>query len=429
MLELLFENIKVYGRYVKTNGMDRVKYWTKVQDFILRPEQAEGLKEINKIISSSGWDIKVKIGSTLNSNINQIYEYVHGHDSTQLTQLKIYGEEQDKKTKSLDDKTWEQYHLFLQLINIPKSNPSIDLVKLMEIAYNLGQLSVCLNEKNSPFDSKTVEFFKSNNLDRLDSYVKINASQKEELENKLAITDFVANTNAFILEQMNLVQTGGNGDNEDNLNNLDPFFSEDVEELTKLNDDYRRVIYTGKNQQFVLMSIPPNDHIKMEIHKNHDQFIRVEQGEGKAIIGITTYKLKDNTALIVPAGMQHEIINTSNTKPLKLYTIYSPPEHPDKLVQKSNPDKTNYNKTTESRPELEEQVILETPTEELVSQEILKKELNKLKSNNQTGGFYFLNNNDNNNNNDDDKKIDYKKKYYQYKNQYTMLKKFISKYY
>lgn len=404
MLELLFENIKVYGRYVRTNGLDGLEYWNRIKTFIQRPEQAEGMGEINKIISSSGWEINVKIGSSTNSNINQIYDYVHGDKENEL---KIFGEEGDEESKSLEHNVWEQYHFFLQLIRIPKNNPEINLLRLLQVAYNLGQLSVCLKE-GSVISSQAQEYFKSNNLDRLESYVKINEKQKVELETKLPITDFVANTNAFILEQMNLVQTGGG--------ELEPFYSSDIEKITKDNEDYRRVIYTGKNQQFVLMSIPVGENIKMEVHKNHDQFIRIEEGEGEAKIGITTYKLGDNSAFIVPAGVEHQITNTSNNKSLKLYTIYSPPEHPDKLVQKSNPDTLNSNTSNV----LDEQVIIETDTEELVSPKIIKEELKKIeaKSNQVLTGGYGANT----------KKIDYKKKYNEYKNKYITLKNFISKY-
>lgn len=394
----LFENIKVYGRYVRTNGLDGLEYWNKIKRFVQRPEQEEGLGEINKLLSSNGWEINVKIGSSTNSNINQIYNYVHGDKENEL---KIFGEEGDEESKSLDHNIWEQYHFFLQLIRIPKNNPEINLLRLLQIAYNLGQLSVSL-EEGSVFDSKSIEYFKSNNLDKLESYIKINRGQKAELETKLPITDFVANTNAYILEQMNLVQTGGG--------ELEPFYSADVEKLTKDNEDYRRVIYTGMNQQFVLMSIPPMENIKMEVHKNHDQFIRIEEGIGEAKIGINTYELKDNTGLIIPAGVKHEITNISNDKSLKLYTIYSPPEHKDKLVQKSNPDKLN----------LEEQIVVETDTEELVSPKVIKEELKKIETNtNQvlTGGYNKI-----------AKKTDYKKKYNEYKNKYITLKNFISKY-
>lgn len=158
------------------------------------------------------------------------------------------------------------------------------------------------------------------------------------------------------------------------------------------------------NQQFVLMSIPQGDGIKMETHESHDQFIRIEKGEGKAIIGNSTYKLKDGTAFIIPAGTSHQISNTSNSEPLKLYTIYSPPEHPDKLTQSTNPDKfvdqTN-------------NVIIDTDSDELVSQSVIEKELYNIKKElTQKGGYTNYNK----------KEIDYEKKYNEYKNKYITLK-------
>ncbi len=125
------------------------------------------------------------------------------------------------------------------------------------------------------------------------------------LENIKVYEKFLKRNNLYKSGQLNLFQLGGNEDI-----NTDPFYSENVEELTKQNTDYRRVLYTGSNQQFVLMSIPPKDDIKMEKHDYHDQFIRIEQGEGNAIIGENTFKLQDNTAFIIPAGVSHKIINT-----------------------------------------------------------------------------------------------------------------------
>lgn len=400
MLEVLFENIKVYGRYVKTNRLDYFENWNRIINFIEKPEQSEGLKDINNVLYNNVWNFKAKINSLLNSNINEIYNYVHD-------ELKILGEEKDKNIKNIEQNKWEQYNIFLELIRIPINNSNVDLKSLVKIAYNLGQLSVCLYEKNSIFDLKAIDFFKINDLDKMESYIKIDNKQKKELETKLSITDLIVNTNSFVIEQMNLFQTGGDSDV------LEPFYSEDVEELTKSNEDYRRVIYTGKNQQFVLMSIPPNDDIKMEVHENHDQFLRIEEGEGKALIGNTFYKLKNDTALIIPAGMKHKIINTSDSKYLKLYTIYSPPEHPDKLIEKNNPNKKNDDKNYS-----EEKIMSDTPTDDLISQKIIENELKEYETN-QKGG-YNLNFYEKN---------DFKSKYYYYKNNYIMLKKFISKYY
>lgn len=399
MLKLLFENIKVYGRYVRTNGLDGLEYWNRVKLFLSRPEQKEGLDELNKIIGNK-WTIEVKLNSTSqSSNIEEIYGFVHGDGRDGL---KIYGEEGDKELKSLEHNVWEQNHFFLQLIRIPK-NSQLNLIKLLQVAYNLGQLSVCL--ENGIFSSRAIDYFKSNNLDKLESYIKLSSEQNMEIETNIQITDLITNTNSYVLEQMTLVQTGGNP-------NIEPFYSENVEELTKTNNDYRRVLYTGMNQQFVLMSIPKGDEIKMETHKSHDQFIRIEQGEGKAIVGNSTYKLKDGTAFIVPAGTSHQISNTSNTEPLKLYTIYSPPEHPDKLTQSTNPDKLI---------EQENNVIIDTDSDEYVSQSVIEKELENVKKELiQKGGYINYNKK---------KEIDYQKKYEEYKNKYITLKKFISKYY
>lgn len=115
---------------------------------------------------------------------------------------------------------------------------------------------------------------------------------------------------------------------------MNPYHA-DLENATQQNTDYRRVIFTGKHMQLVLMSIPPKTEIGLETHAGHDQFIRVEDGEGVAIISGQEYKLEDDMAVIIPAGHEHNIVNTSESEDLKLYTIYSPPEHEDGLVEKS----------------------------------------------------------------------------------------------
>jgi mannose-6-phosphate isomerase-like protein (cupin superfamily) len=94
--------------------------------------------------------------------------------------------------------------------------------------------------------------------------------------------------------------------------------------------------------QLVYMSIKPLDDIHKEVHKEHDQFIRVEQGEGNAIINGETYKLYDGIGIMIPAGAIHQIINTSKDKDLKLYTIYSPPEHKPNTLQEDNPEDSFY---------------------------------------------------------------------------------------
>jgi len=110
-------------------------------------------------------------------------------------------------------------------------------------------------------------------------------------------------------------------------------FFTNIENATKENNDFRRVLYTGKNSQLVLMSLKPNEEIGEEVHETIDQFFRFEVGQGKAIIDGNEYEISDGVALIVPAGARHNIINTSSDTPLKLYTIYSPPNHKDGLVR------------------------------------------------------------------------------------------------
>jgi mannose-6-phosphate isomerase-like protein (cupin superfamily) len=107
----------------------------------------------------------------------------------------------------------------------------------------------------------------------------------------------------------------------------------DIEKETVDNNDFRRVLYTGKHTQLVLMSLAPNEEIGMEIHNDNDQFFRFESGAGKVVIDDTTYQVKDGSAVIVPAGARHNVINTSDTESLNLYTLYSPPHHKDGIVR------------------------------------------------------------------------------------------------
>jgi mannose-6-phosphate isomerase-like protein (cupin superfamily) len=110
-------------------------------------------------------------------------------------------------------------------------------------------------------------------------------------------------------------------------------FSADIEKSTLQNDKFRKVLYTGKHCQLVLMNLKPKEEIGMEVHAENDQFFRFEQGEGKCIIDGNEYALKDGSAIIVPAGARHNIVNTSATKSLKLYTIYAPAHHKDGIVR------------------------------------------------------------------------------------------------
>jgi mannose-6-phosphate isomerase-like protein (cupin superfamily) len=106
-----------------------------------------------------------------------------------------------------------------------------------------------------------------------------------------------------------------------------------IEKETLENKNFRKVLYTSKHSQLVLMSLRPNEEIGMEVHPDNDQFFRFEKGQGKCIIDGNEYELKDGVAVVVPAGAQHNIINISSTEELKLYTIYSPAHHKDGIVR------------------------------------------------------------------------------------------------
>ena len=101
-------------------------------------------------------------------------------------------------------------------------------------------------------------------------------------------------------------------------------YHDNIEDLTIKNEHFRQVLFTGKYMQLVLMSLKPNEDIGMEVHETVDQFFRFEAGEGKVVIDGEEFSVKDGDVAIVPAGSQHNIINTSSDKELKLYTIYTP---------------------------------------------------------------------------------------------------------
>ncbi len=109
-------------------------------------------------------------------------------------------------------------------------------------------------------------------------------------------------------------------------------FCDDIEKLTEENQDFRRVLYTGKNLQLVLMTLQPGEEIGEEVHEDRDQFFRIEEGSGVIDIDGVENAVEDDTAVIVPAGARHNVRNTGD-EPLQLYTIYGPPEHKDGVVQ------------------------------------------------------------------------------------------------
>lgn len=110
-----------------------------------------------------------------------------------------------------------------------------------------------------------------------------------------------------------------------------------IEKATLKNNYFREVLYTTKNSQLVVMSLKPHEEIGEEIH-HLDQFIKCEAGEGKAILNGVTHKISEGFCVVVPSGAKHNIINTSSEKPLKLYTLYSPPNHHDAVIHKTKAD-------------------------------------------------------------------------------------------
>ena len=112
-------------------------------------------------------------------------------------------------------------------------------------------------------------------------------------------------------------------------------FSGNIEKETLKNNSFRKVLYTAKHCQLVLMSLKPKEEIGMEDHNDNDKFFRFESGSGKVIIDGNEYKVTDGSAIIVPSGAQHNVINTSSKEDLKLYTIYSPAHHKDGIERKT----------------------------------------------------------------------------------------------
>lgn len=104
-----------------------------------------------------------------------------------------------------------------------------------------------------------------------------------------------------------------------------------IEHDTTGNDSYRKVLYTWQHMQLVLMSLKPGEEIGLETHHDNDQFFRFDAGQATVIINETTYQVIDGDAIVVPAGAEHNIINSSDTEDLKLYTIYTPPHHQDAI--------------------------------------------------------------------------------------------------
>ena len=115
-------------------------------------------------------------------------------------------------------------------------------------------------------------------------------------------------------------------------------FNINIEKETLENTNFRKVLYTGKHSQLVLMSLKPNEEIGMEVHVSNDQFFRFEKGKGKCVIDGNMYDVSDGFAIVVPRGSEHNVINISDTEDLKLYTIYSPAHHKDGIIRLTKQD-------------------------------------------------------------------------------------------
>jgi len=115
-----------------------------------------------------------------------------------------------------------------------------------------------------------------------------------------------------------------------------------IETKSLENEYFREVLFTASRIQIVVMALQPGEEIGTEVHDDTDQFIRVEAGRGKAILDGAQHDLTDGSAVVIPAGTTHNIINSSPAEPLKLYTIYSPPEHPDGTINKNKAEALTY---------------------------------------------------------------------------------------
>ncbi|MEJ7622640.1 MAG: cupin domain-containing protein [Pyrinomonadaceae bacterium] len=118
----------------------------------------------------------------------------------------------------------------------------------------------------------------------------------------------------------------------------------DIERKTLENSNFREVLFTGPHSQLVVMSIEPGDEIGLETHDGIDQFIRVEAGQGRPILNGEEHDLADGSAVVIPSGTEHNIVNVSESESLKLYSVYSPPEHPDGTINKDKDEALEYEK-------------------------------------------------------------------------------------
>jgi mannose-6-phosphate isomerase-like protein (cupin superfamily) len=123
----------------------------------------------------------------------------------------------------------------------------------------------------------------------------------------------------------------------------------DIERRTLENEYFREVLFTAPHSQLVVMSLRPGEEIGMETHDDVDQFIRFEAGKGKVVLNGREQAVEDGSAVVIPAGTGHNVVNTSASEALKLYSIYTPPEHPDGTVHRTKAEAEEYEKTHHGR--------------------------------------------------------------------------------
>jgi mannose-6-phosphate isomerase-like protein (cupin superfamily) len=128
------------------------------------------------------------------------------------------------------------------------------------------------------------------------------------------------------------------------MENVMAGYSINIEAKTLAGNNFREVLYTTQRSQLVIMTLQPGEEIGLEKHEGHDQFIRVEAGQGVAILDGEQHKLEDGVAVVIPAGTEHNVINTSSSEPMRLYTLYTPPEHPDGIVHATKAEADDYEK-------------------------------------------------------------------------------------
>ncbi len=124
-----------------------------------------------------------------------------------------------------------------------------------------------------------------------------------------------------------------------------PIFVDDIEKLTLENNNFRKVLSTNSHSQLVVMSLKPMEDIGMEVHNNVDQFFRIDAGHGKVVAEGQEYEISNGYAIVIPAGTEHNVINTSETEDLKLYTVYSPANHPDGTIHVTKEEAEEYEKS------------------------------------------------------------------------------------